>query len=79
MGDARKWGETEGDGWTESVRTIIKKERAVSRILIGEIRREQIREDVRSNIARMMRDKTPWRTTEQSPEEAELRSKPSRD
>ena len=70
MGEARKWGEVEGDGRTESVRTIIKKERAASRIFIREIRREQIREGVRSNIARMMRDKTPWGAAEQSPDES---------
>lgn len=70
MGEARKWGDAEGEGWTESVRTIIKKERAASRILIREIRREQIREGVRSNIARMMRDKTPWGAAEQSLDES---------
>lgn len=70
MSEARKWSEAEDEGWTESVRTIIKKERAASRILIREIRREQIREGVRSNIARMMRDKTPWGATEQSPDES---------
>ncbi len=62
MGEAREWGE----GQTESVRTIVKKEGAATRILIREIRREQIREGLRSNIARMMRDETPWDAAEQS-------------
>ena len=67
MGEARQWVEATGEEPPQSIRTIIKNEGAASRILIREIRREQIREGVRSNIARMMRDKTPWEAPEHSP------------
>ena len=71
MDEARQWVEVAGKELPQSIRTIIKKEGAASRILIREIRREQIREGVRSNIARMMRDKTPWGVAEQSSAEGQ--------
>ena len=69
MGEARQWVEAAGEEPPQSIRTIIKKEGAASRILMRKIRREQIREGVRSNITRMLRDKTPWDAPKQSPDE----------
>ena len=73
MEQARKWEETRGDGRTESVREILRRERPVGRILVRQIYREQIEQGVRSQIARLMRrSRDPWYTVEDD-------SKPSRD
>ena len=73
MDQVRKWGETRGDGRTESVREILRKERPVGRILVRQIYREQIEQGVRSKIARLMRrSRDPWYTVEDD-------AKPTRD
>lgn len=73
MDKVRKWEESRGDGRTESVREILRRERPVSRILVRNIYREQIEQGVRSKIARLMRRRRdPWYTEEDD-------TKPTRD
>ena len=67
MNQPQRWGRTTDEASrTESVRTIVKRARAESRILVRQIYREQIEDGVRSKIARLMRRKrTPWYTVEE--------------
>lgn len=73
MSQSQQW-RTEGKAHgAESVRTIVKKARAESRILVRQIYRDQIEDGVRPKIARLMRrSRDPWYTVEDD-------SKPSRD
>lgn len=62
MSQSQQWGKTEDEVHrTESVRTIVKRARSESRILVRQIYREQIEQGVRSKIARLMRrSREPW-------------------
>ena len=73
MSQSQQW-RTEGKAHgTESVRTIVKKARAESRILVRQIYRDQIEDGVRPKIARLMRRRRgPWYTEEDD-------TKPTRD
>ena len=56
MSQSQKWGRTTGEErGAESVRTIVKRARPESRILVRQIYREQIEQGVRPKIARLMR------------------------
>ena len=55
MSQSQKWGTTEEGRGVESVRTIVKRARPESRILVRRIYREQIEQGVRPAIARLMR------------------------
>ena len=56
MSQSQKWGRTSGEErGAESVRTIVKRARPESRILVRRIYREQIEQGVRPAIARLMR------------------------
>ena len=73
MSQPQKWGTTGEERGAESVRTIVKRARSESRILVRQIYREQIEQGVRSKIARLMRrSRDPWYAVEDD-------AKPTRD
>lgn len=73
MSQSQKWGRTSGEErGAESVRTIVKRARPESRILVRQIYREQIEQGVRPKIARLMR-------RSRAPYTVEDDAKPTRD